>query len=235
MTVPKSTYVPKPTYVQRPEVPYVTVPKPTYVQKPEVPYVTLPKPTYAPQPTYVQKPSPSKTYGYGRKLREYVATKPGNSKPYVALPKPLPKPEPYSVKSVTYTTQGIQGFIYCKSGAKLTPLEGAVARVTCIATDPYDNRAPFSTLSPATNDKGYFLATLPLKVEGNLNLTKCKTFLYSSPSQTCNIPIVITKDDYQVPSSCKVVPGSKMNLCSVGPFAYTTPTVSKPAYHGRHY
>lgn len=185
--------------------------------------------------THDQKPSPPTTYGYGRKLREYVAPKPDSKLPYVALPKPSPKPEPYSIKSLTYSAQGIQGYIYCKSGAKLTPLEGAVARVTCIASDPYDNKAPFSTLSPETNDQGYFLAKLPLKVKGSLKLIKCKTFLYSSPSETCNIPIVIAKGDYQVPSACKVVPEKKMNLCSVGPFAYTTPTMYKRADHSRHY
>ncbi|KAF8047967.1 hypothetical protein N665_2749s0010, partial [Sinapis alba] len=56
---------------------------------------------------------------------------------------------------------GVQGLIYCKQGSKLTPLQGAVARVTCETADEYGYEGEDVTvLSQATDAKGYFLATL---------------------------------------------------------------------------
>ncbi|KAK2649545.1 hypothetical protein Ddye_017034 [Dipteronia dyeriana] len=88
------------------------------------------------------------------------------------------------------TTLGIQGIIYCRSGSKLTPLEGAVARITCLANDEHGyERAPFSILSDASDDKGYFFATLsPDEVQQNWRLKECRAFLEVSPSETCNVP-----------------------------------------------
>ncbi|KAJ6334455.1 hypothetical protein OIU78_011357 [Salix suchowensis] len=56
---------------------------------------------------------------------------------------------------------GVQGLVYCRSGRKRFPLQGAVVRITCLASDGSGyEAAPFSFLSEATDAKGYFFATL---------------------------------------------------------------------------
>ncbi|TXG63373.1 hypothetical protein EZV62_010367 [Acer yangbiense] len=89
--------------------------------------------------------------------------------------------EPNEQEKLLSTTLGIQGIIYCRSGSKLTPLE---------ANDEHGyERAPFSILSDASDDKGYFFATLsPDEVQQNWRLKECRAFLEVSPSETCNVP-----------------------------------------------
>ncbi|XWS46612.1 hypothetical protein CRYUN_Cryun14cG0083300 [Craigia yunnanensis] len=56
---------------------------------------------------------------------------------------------------------GVEGHILCKSGTSSVPIQGAVARITCLAIDEYGYKiAPFSFLSDATDANGYFFATL---------------------------------------------------------------------------
>ncbi|EEF39307.1 protein SEED AND ROOT HAIR PROTECTIVE PROTEIN [Ricinus communis] len=121
---------------------------------------------------------------------------------------------------------GIQGLIYCKSGPKLIPLEGAIARITCLTTDEYGHEAaPWSILSGATDAKGYFLATLsPSEVEDKMKIKECKAFLETSPSlETCNVPTDINKGITGAPlASYNFLTHKNMKLFTVGPFFYTT-------------
>ncbi|XAR62272.1 hypothetical protein NMG60_11016974 [Bertholletia excelsa] len=86
-------------------------------------------------------------------------------------------------KKLLSSTVGIQGLIFCTSGPKLIPLQGAQARITCLAVDEsgYES-APFSILSYPTNAKGYFLATLSPS-----ELQKCKEAerVQGLPSKIC--------------------------------------------------
>ncbi|XP_042504763.1 protein SEED AND ROOT HAIR PROTECTIVE PROTEIN-like [Macadamia integrifolia] len=92
-------------------------------------------------------------------------------------------------------TLGIQGLIYCKIGSELTPLKGAIARITCLTSDVNGYEAlPFSFLSEVAAKNGYFLATLHLeKVEQKGKLSECKAFLHSSPLKACSIPTNMNK------------------------------------------
>ncbi|KAL5701099.1 hypothetical protein ACHQM5_026474 [Ranunculus cassubicifolius] len=126
-----------------------------------------------------------------------------------------------------YKTIGIQGVIYCKSGDKLIPLQGAVAKIACIAKKQYRYESdPFTILSKGTDKKGYFLARLPISNMDSTKpiLFKCKVFLHSSPSKTCNVPTDMNKGKTGalLYSSYHILHDNKMKLYSVGPFAYTS-------------
>ncbi|PIA61271.1 hypothetical protein AQUCO_00300657v1 [Aquilegia coerulea] len=135
-----------------------------------------------------------------------------------------------------YKTIGVEGIVYCQSGAKLVPLEGAVTRVTCcsINKNGYES-APFSILSKATDKKGYFITTLPIsEQESKSKLYKCKAYLDSSRSKSCNVPTDINKGlSGALPfSSFKILKNKKMKLYHVGPFVYTStkPNVKNGGY-----
>ncbi|KAH8517300.1 hypothetical protein Peur_048504 [Populus x canadensis] len=120
---------------------------------------------------------------------------------------------------------GVQGLVYCRSGPKRFPLEGAVIRITCLANDGYGyEAAPFSFLSEATDAKGYFFATLsPYEMKDNLKIKECKAFLELSPLETCKIPT----DEKQgisgaLLASYHYLSDKKMKLFTVGPFVYTS-------------
>ncbi|KAL5791870.1 hypothetical protein ACOSP7_000464 [Xanthoceras sorbifolium] len=133
------------------------------------------------------------------------------------------KSEPKEQEKLLSTTLGIQGIIYCKSGSKLIPLEGAVARVTCLANDDHGfERAPFSILSDATDDKGYFFATLsPREVQENWRLKECRAFLEVSPSETCNVPTDMNQGiNGALLNLYRPLTEKKMKLFSVGPFCF---------------
>ncbi|KAM3687904.1 hypothetical protein ACJW31_10G110200 [Castanea mollissima] len=122
------------------------------------------------------------------------------------------------------TIIGIQGLVYCKSGPKLIPLEGAVARITCLAVDKHGfEAAPFSFLSEACDPKGYFFTTLsPSEVEDNRKLKECKAFLELSPSGTRNVPTDVNKGiSGALLGSYRLLNDKKMKLYTVGPFFFT--------------
>ncbi|KAF9618983.1 hypothetical protein IFM89_002978 [Coptis chinensis] len=123
-----------------------------------------------------------------------------------------------------YKKIGIQGIIYCQSGAELVPIKGAVARVTCLAMDKNGYKyAPFSISSKATDAKGYFLATLPIsELQSKLKLYTCKAYLASSPMKECNVPTNVNMGSSgALPySSNRLLTNKKMKLYSVGPFVY---------------
>ncbi|CAK7348348.1 unnamed protein product [Dovyalis caffra] len=119
------------------------------------------------------------------------------------------------------TIIGVQGLVYCESGPKRFPLEGAVIRITCLANDAYGyEAAPFSFLSEATDAKGYFFATLsPNEMQDNWKVKECKAFLELSPSETCKIPT----DEKQGINGARLasyhyLSNKKMKLFTVGPF-----------------
>ncbi|KAI3829568.1 hypothetical protein L1987_03694 [Smallanthus sonchifolius] len=111
-------------------------------------------------------------------------------KSYPKMPttqKPLVPKVPEHRKNIA-----VQGLIYCKYGSKLLPLQGATARVTCLAVhkNGYES-APFSFSSCPANEKGYFLAKIPSStlVKDDLwEITECKAFLENSPWTSCKVP-----------------------------------------------
>ncbi|KAJ7973004.1 Pollen Ole e 1 allergen/extensin [Quillaja saponaria] len=132
------------------------------------------------------------------------------------------------------TTVGIQGLVLCKSGPKYFPLEGAVARISCLAVNEHGyERAPFSILSPATDNKGYFFTTLsklsfPKIGEKYNKIIECKVFVESSPLKTCKNPNNVNKGiKGALLSSYRILIDKKIKLYSVGPFFYTS-EVPKP-------
>ncbi|XP_065864513.1 protein SEED AND ROOT HAIR PROTECTIVE PROTEIN-like [Euphorbia lathyris] len=132
---------------------------------------------------------------------------------------------------------GVQGLIYCKSPSKFIPLQGAVARITCVGVDEYGyETAPFSILSEATDAKGYFLATLsPKEVEENWKIKECKTFLELSPSydNTCNVPTNVNSGiDGALLTSSRFLGDKNMKLFTVGPFFYTSDVPKSVANNG---
>ncbi|XP_022769976.1 proline-rich protein 3-like [Durio zibethinus] len=119
---------------------------------------------------------------------------------------------------------GVEGLILCKSGPKTIPIEGAVARITCLAVDEHGyETAPFSILSKATDSKAYYFATLfPNELGNNLKLTECKAFLEKSPLETCKVATDVNEGISGAPLSYRgLLDNKKMKLYSVPPFIYT--------------
>ncbi|XP_010506792.1 PREDICTED: proline-rich protein 3-like [Camelina sativa] len=125
---------------------------------------------------------------------------------------------------------GVQGLIYCKQGSKLTPLQGAVARVTCERADEYGYEAEDVTvLSQATDAKGYFLATLSSsEVKDSyskkvMRIKECRAFLELSPSDTCSFPTEINRGiSGAILQNYRLLEFKlKMKLFTVGPFVFS--------------
>ncbi|KAE8693729.1 Pollen Ole e 1 allergen and extensin family protein [Hibiscus syriacus] len=120
------------------------------------------------------------------------------------------------------TMIGIQGIVYCRTGSKLTPLQGAVARVTCEGVDEYGYETEsFSVLSCATDEKGYFIATIsPNEVKDhNRRLRNCKAFIEFSPSEDCDVPTDVNKGVSGAPiGSFSRLHHKNIKLFTVGPF-----------------
>ncbi|KAM5564096.1 protein SEED AND ROOT HAIR PROTECTIVE PROTEIN-like [Rosa sericea] len=176
-------------------------------------------------------------YGYGPKPPQVQKPKP----PQVQKPKPpqveKPKPDQLYGELLPHNLFGIQGLVLCNSGSKAFPIQGAVARITCLGKDEngYET-APLSILSGATDAKGYFFATLsPSKLVGNYNkkwkLTKCTAFLKNSPLESCKVPTDVNHGISGAPlASYRPLNAKNMKLFSVGPFFYTSEP--KPAPKG---
>ncbi|CAL9237298.1 unnamed protein product [Arabidopsis halleri] len=123
---------------------------------------------------------------------------------------------------------GVQGLIYCKQGSKLTPLQGAVARVTCERADEYGYEAEDVTvLSQATDAKGYFLATLSSSEVKDykkvMKIKECRAFLELSPSDTCSFPTEINRGiSGAILQNYRLLENKlKMKLFTVGPFVFS--------------
>nr|XP_043611515.1 proline-rich protein 1-like [Erigeron canadensis] len=179
---------------------------------------------------------PKKEGGYGKidpkmPSKTPVLPKPGHEgygKTYPKAPVPsLPK-VPEHPKNIA-----VQGLIYCKYGAKLLPLQGATARVTCLAVhkNGYES-APFSFSSRPADKKGYFLAKIPTSklVKDDLwEIVECKAFLEKSPWTSCNNP----EDTNGGIKGAHLTFSRHLNsngycLSSVGPFIYNPGHESLP-------
>ncbi|KAJ8543272.1 hypothetical protein K7X08_005795 [Anisodus acutangulus] len=123
----------------------------------------------------------------------------------------------------------VQGMIYCKSGSKLIPLKGAVARITCLGVEKngYET-APFSFSSYQSNAKGYYYAVFSLKefkeYDQSCKITQCKAFLESSSLESCDVPTDENKGKTgALLTSYRLLNGKKNTLLySVAPFVYTS-------------
>uniref|UniRef100_A0A7N0TTL6 Uncharacterized protein n=1 Tax=Kalanchoe fedtschenkoi TaxID=63787 RepID=A0A7N0TTL6_KALFE len=122
-------------------------------------------------------------------------------------------------KPVSPTIIGVRGAIYCQKGAKLTPIQGACAKVTCAAK----GKKPFTIISAPTDKKGMFMATLSLyEVEKTWDLKKdCKAYLHSSPLKTCHVATNVNKGLSGAPlKTYKSFAGQHMKVFYVGPFTF---------------
>ncbi|XP_052489875.1 protein SEED AND ROOT HAIR PROTECTIVE PROTEIN [Gossypium raimondii] len=132
-----------------------------------------------------------------------------------SMPKAKEKPLPI----------GVEGHILCKSGtSSAVPIQGAVARITCVAVDEFGyETAPFSFSSDATDENGYFFATLtPPEINDKMQLRECKAFLENSPLEACKVPTDVNKGIRgAILNSHRVLDQRKMRLYWVGPFFYT--------------
>ncbi|XP_009608569.1 protein SEED AND ROOT HAIR PROTECTIVE PROTEIN-like [Nicotiana tomentosiformis] len=133
----------------------------------------------------------------------------------------------------------VQGMIYCKSGSKLIPLKGAVARITCLGVEKngYET-APFSFSSYQSDSKGYYYAVFSLKEHKgyeSCKITQCKAFLESSSLEECDVPTDENKGKTgALLTSYRFLNGKNTLLYSVAPFVYTSDD-SKSNYQGEGY
>ncbi|XVE73358.1 hypothetical protein DITRI_Ditri11bG0111600 [Diplodiscus trichospermus] len=121
------------------------------------------------------------------------------------------------------TMIGIQGLVYCRSGPQLTPIEGAVARITCEGVDEYGyGTESLSILSCATDANGYFIATLsPYELKQKRRFRECKAFLELSPSETCDVPTDVNKGISGAPlANYRLLHDKNIKLFTVGPFFF---------------
>ncbi|XP_071721337.1 uncharacterized protein [Rutidosis leptorrhynchoides] len=239
-TVPKEKYEsykkPTPKLPTKPAVPnkeYGTYKKPSYTlpTKPAVPikeYGTYKKPNV----TLPTKPEAPKEHGAYEKNYPKVPTKPVVPEKkygtYEKTPKPALPNVPEHPKNIA-----VQGVIYCNYRGKLLPLQGATARVTCLAVhkNGYES-APFSFSSGPANEKGYYLAKLAsskLLKDDMWEIKECKVFLESSPWTSCENP----EDTNGGISGSRVIFSRHLNsngycLSSVNPFIYNPGYQSLP-------
>ncbi|KAK3231586.1 hypothetical protein Dsin_003467 [Dipteronia sinensis] len=149
---------------------------------------------------------------------------------------PVPKPDAYKPKPQNHGYEkplpiSIEGLVLCKSGSKYYPIQGAVAKITCLLGDIYGSKTTlFSISSKATDSKGYFITDLcSLKLSDNLKLKQCKVFLDNSPLEDCNIPTDVNRGiTGALLNSYNILNEKKIKLYSVGPFFFTSETKSIP-------
>ncbi|KAK8654358.1 hypothetical protein V6N13_128327 [Hibiscus sabdariffa] len=150
-----------------------------------------------------------------------------------------PRPDAYAKPELYPTTPdvlpiGVEGLVLCKSGPKYYPIQGALARITCLAVDENGYEKTHSVCSGETDAKGYFFARLSPSGPDNAGdklskLRDCKAFLESSPLETCNVPVDVNKGISGAPlSDFRVLDHMGMELFSVGPFFFTSPPNSVP-------
>ncbi|GLT53487.1 hypothetical protein SLA2020_267550 [Shorea laevis] len=183
---------------------------------------------YAPKPDYHEKPKPENKHlptkpDYGKPTPE------GNYKPLPQTPD-FENSNPAGEDTLLPTIIGIQGTVLCKLASKYFALQGAIARITCVATDErgYET-APFSILSDGCDANGYFFATLS-GLKDNWKIKECKAFLHYSPLETCNVPVDVNHGvSGDLLSSYRIINDNDKHtkLYSVGPFFYTSESDSQ--------
>ncbi|KAK8497542.1 hypothetical protein V6N13_002946 [Hibiscus sabdariffa] len=215
------------------------------------PQAEQPQPEETEKPGYRTEPEPEKEEkpGRGTENNFYQQQPVENQKPeFENGAKPdydtnqdinKPQPEAYAKPDLYPTTPevlpiGVEGLVLCKSGPKYYPIQGALARITCLAVDENGYEKTHSVCSGETDAKGYFFARLsPLGLgDAGDKLSKlrdCKAFLESSPLETCNIPVDVNKGISGAPlSDFRVLDHMGMKLFSVGPFFFTSEPNSVP-------
>ncbi|KAE8009434.1 hypothetical protein FH972_005871 [Carpinus fangiana] len=153
--------------------------------------------------------------------------------------KPLPtKPDfenshPAGVDELLPTIISIQGTVLCKLGSKYFALQGAIARITCVAIDEHGyETAPFSQLTDGCDANGYFFATLS-GLKDSWKLKECKAFLHYSSLETCNVPVDVNHGlSGDLLYSYRILNNKHTKLYTVGPFFYTSESESAPSGGG---
>ncbi|GMI98856.1 hypothetical protein HRI_003554900 [Hibiscus trionum] len=207
-------------------------PQPEEAEKPG--YRT--KPVYQPQPEkeekpdrgtennfYQQQPVENQKPDFENKAKPDYDTNPNINKPQ---PDAYEKPDLYPTTPEVLPI-GVEGLVLCKSGFKYYPIQGALARITCLVVDENGYEKTHSVCSGETDAKGYFFARLsPLELS---KLRDCKAFLESSPLETCNVPVDVNKGISGASlSDFRVLDHMGMKLFSVGPFFFTSQPNSVP-------
>ncbi|KAM6558329.1 hypothetical protein CsatA_027568 [Cannabis sativa] len=199
------------------------------------------KPNYA-QPEGIKK----KTNNYAPSKPVYHDQKPKEIPTKSNYKGASPVPQQENKSTLPITTIAVQGLVLCKQGLKYFPIQGAVAKIICIAEceEGYKTKT-LSILSGASDAKGYFYATLlsPSTLIGDhinniWNLKECKAYLDHSPLESCNIPTNVNDGIHgHLLSSYNVLKHTSTKLFSVGPFYYSTssyqpksPSSPTPAY-----
>ncbi|XVE77575.1 hypothetical protein DITRI_Ditri13aG0074500 [Diplodiscus trichospermus] len=184
---------------------------------------------YKPKPEYKEKPDFYKPQPEEKKKTE--SSQEVEKPTYSTKPEEEKLPDLYSAKFEVLPI-GVEGIVLCKSGQGYYPIQGALARITCLAVDENGYEKPHSVCSGETDAKGYFFATLsPVGLDDDqfTKLTECKAFLESSPIESCNVPVDVNKGisgaylfDFRVLSQ------KGIKLYSVGPFFFTSAPSSVP-------
>ncbi|PON65839.1 hypothetical protein PanWU01x14_113280 [Parasponia andersonii] len=230
----------KPNYDEQPkpedqkEMPIPTKPnyeQPSYEQpKQEEKKNSLPtKPIY-------EQPKP-KTENILPTKPKYEQVKPEREEKLVPVKSNYQGQVPKEDKSILPSNIAVQGLVLCKSGLKYFPIQGAVAKVTCLAVhnqEGYETTS-FSIKSEASDAKGYFYVTLTHAGLGDQwKLKDCKAFLDHSPLETCNVPTNVNNGVLgDLLASYSILNHSNTKLFSVGPFFYTTSSSEpKPSVPG---
>jgi len=109
---------------------------------------------------------------------------------------------------------------------------GAVARVTCESVNELGyETGPITVLSHVTDSKGYYYVTLSLAELGSkLKINECKTYLESSPLETCKVPTDVNHGISGAPLSSYRLLENNSRLYSVASFFYTSQ--AKPVPNG---
>ncbi|KAE8671284.1 putative Integrase-type DNA-binding superfamily protein [Hibiscus syriacus] len=204
------------------------------------------KPGYSTEPVYQKQPEKEEKPDRGTENDLYQQQPVENQKPefeneaksdYPNINKP--QPEAYKKPDLYPTTPevlpiGVEGLVLCKSGPKYYPIQGALARITCVAVDENGYEMTHSICSGETDSKGYFFARLSpsgLDNEGDKlsKLTDCKAFLESSPLENCNVPVDVNKGISGAHlSDFRLLHHMEMKLFSVGPFFFDSQPNSVP-------
>ncbi|MBA0805358.1 hypothetical protein Gohar_004880 [Gossypium harknessii] len=218
---------PQPEEEGKPE--YGTKPQPEDKEKEMAEPEETEKPGYSTKPVYQTQPEKEEKPEYGTKINFYQQQpeeKEGKEKPDYdnkEQPEEYKKPEGEEQPNLPI---GVEGLVLCKSGPKYYPIQGALARITCLVVDENGYEKTHSVCSGETDAKGYFFARLSPSIseDGSLSkLTECKALLESSPLETCNVPVNVNKGISGAPlSDFRILNHMGIKLYSVGPFFFTS-------------
>ncbi|KAJ8444010.1 hypothetical protein Cgig2_020856 [Carnegiea gigantea] len=135
--------------------------------------------------------------------------------------KPYPPPGKENQSTDDFSAIKIQGTIHCNQAGRWTPVRGATARVTCLALNVrgYES-APFSVVTPRTDERGFFHINLGKYQLANYRLRSCRVFLEAPAPGICNVPTDINHGLTGAPLTNYRPLGDLSALYFVGPFVY---------------